>query len=103
MDRRHVAFVEEYLVGLNAQKAYQPAYDSEMRANVARSCASRLLTTASVQKLLSVRVKAMFERSEGLQDRMLDQQFALAFAGPNELVEHRREAYRYCDGNDHLY
>jgi len=103
MDPRHVEFVEQYLVGLNATKAYQAAFDPLMRENVARACASRLLTTANVQKLLSVRVKAMFDRSEDLQDRMLAQQFALAFADPNELVEHRREACRYCYGEGYLY
>lgn len=74
-----------------------------MRENVAGSAASRLLGTVNVQKLLSARVKAMFDRSEDLQDRMLAQQFALAFADPNELVEHRREPCRYCHGTGHLY
>lgn len=103
MDPRHVEFVEHYLVELNGTKAYKKAFDPLMRENVAGSAASRLLGTVNVQKLLSARVKAMFDRSEDLQDRMLAQQFALAFADPNELVEHRREPCRYCYGAGHLY
>lgn len=103
MDPRHVEFVEQYLIELNATRAYKTAFDPNMRENVAGACASRLLGTANVRKLLACRVKAMFERSEGLQDRMLAQQFALAFADPNELVEHRRECCRYCYGVGHQY
>lgn len=103
MDPRHVEFVEQYLVSLNGTKAYQAAFDPQMRENVAGSAASRLLGTVNVQKLLSARVKAMFDRSEDLQDRMLAQQFALAFADPNELMELRRECCRYCHGDGHLY
>lgn len=103
MDPRHVEFVEHYLAELNATKAYKKAFDPLMRENVAGSAASRLLGTVNVRKLLSARVKAMFDRSEDLQDRMLAQQFALAFADPNELVEHRREPCRYCHGAGHLY
>lgn len=103
MDPRHVLFVEHYLIELNATRAYKAAFDPAMRENVAGACASRLLGTANVRKLLACRVKAMFDRSESLQDRMLAQQFAVAFADPNELVEHRREACRFCHGLDHKY
>lgn len=103
MDPRHVEFVEHYLVDHNATKAYLAAFNPELAENVARSAASRLLTTVNVKKLLCVRVKALFERTEDLQDRMLAQQFAIAFADPNELVEHRREACRYCYGEGHRY
>lgn len=103
MEPKQVQFVEQYLIELNASKAYRAAYDPDMKDHVARACSSRLLTNANVQKLLALRVKAMFERTEGLQDRMLAQQFALAFADPNELVEHRRECCRYCYGVGHQY
>ena len=103
MNPGHVMFVEHYLVELNATKAYQAAFNPQMRDNVARAAASRLLTSVNVQNLLALRVKVLFERSEGLQDRMLVQQFALAFADPNELVEHRREACRFCYGENYRY
>lgn len=103
MDPRHVEFVEHYLIELNGGKAYKIAFDPNMRDSVARACASRLLTTANVRRLMSVRVKSMFERTEGLQDQMLEQLFAIAFCDPNELSELRREACRYCHGEDHEY
>lgn len=103
MDPRHVEFVEQYILNLNGTRAYKAAFAEDMSDSVAGACASRLLGTAKVQKLLACRVKAMFERTEGLQDRMLAQQFALAFADPNELVEHRRECCRYCYGINHEY
>lgn len=103
MDPRHIEFVEQYIVNLNGTRSYKAAFAEDMTDSVAGACASRLLGTAKVQKLLACRVKAMFERTEGLQDRMLAQQFALAFADPNELVEHRRECCRYCYGINHEY
>lgn len=104
MDPCHVSFVEHYLADLNGTQAYKLAVDTPgMSDSVAASAASRLLRTVKVQKLLATRVKAMFDRTEGLQDRMLAQQFALAFADPNELVEHRRDACRHCHGINHKY
>jgi phage terminase small subunit len=103
MDPRHVEFVEHYLVELNATKAYKKAFDPLMRENVAGSAASRLLGTVNVQKLLSARVKAMFDRTECLQDRLLEQLFSVAFVDANEISELRREACRYCHGDGHLY
>lgn len=103
MDPRHVQFVEQYLIELNQTKAYQAVFGRDMSPKVACVSAHHLLKTPNVTRLMAMRVRAMFDRTEGLQDRMLAQQFALAFADPNELVEHRRECCRYCYGITHEY
>lgn len=103
MDPNHVMFVEHYLIELNGTKAYKAVFDADMRPNVAASAASRLLTTVNVRRLMSMRVKAMFERTEGLQDQVLTQLFGIAFCDANELSELRRESCRFCYGDGHLW
>ena len=104
LDPRHVAFVEQYLITMNGTKAYKLAFEApDMTDHVAGAAASRLLGKVSVARLLSLRVKAMFERTEGLQDRILQTLFNVAYLDRNELMEMRRESCRYCHGDNHEY
>lgn len=102
MDPQHVQFVDEYLRTYNQTKAYMAVYNVQSAGGACAS-AHRLLNSAKVRALMALRIKVLFEKSEDLQTRVLEQLVAVAFADPNELMEMRRECCRFCYGEDHLY
>lgn len=53
MTEKQKIFADEYLIDLNATRAYQVAYPSVKKDEVARANASRLLTNANVKKYIS--------------------------------------------------
>jgi phage terminase small subunit len=95
---RAARFVDLYLATMNAGQAYIEAGYTAKTPEVARACASRLLTNANARHYLAVRSKAMFDRLEQEQDRLLQSFTFTAYADPRELVEHFRGACRFCHG-----
>lgn len=57
MTRKQKIFADEYLIDLNATRAYKVAYPSVKNDEVARAAASRLLTNVNVQKYIDSRLK----------------------------------------------
>lgn len=53
MTEKQKIFVDEYLIDLNATRAYRVAYPSVKKDEAARANASRLLTNANVKKYIS--------------------------------------------------
>lgn len=53
MTEKQKIFADEYLIDLNATRAYRVAYPSVKKDEVARANASRLLTNANVKKYIS--------------------------------------------------
>lgn len=53
MTEKQKIFADEYLIDLNATRAYRVAYPSVKKDGVARANASRLLTNANVKKYIS--------------------------------------------------
>lgn len=53
MTKKQKIFADEYLIDLNATRAYKVAYPSVKKDEVARANASRLLTNANVKKYIS--------------------------------------------------
>lgn len=51
MTEKQKIFADEYLVDLNATRAYRVAYPSVKKDEAARANASRLLTNANVKKI----------------------------------------------------
>ena len=74
------AFVEEYLVDLNATRAYKAVYKSCKKDETARVNGSRLLTNANVAEYLAKRRKDMQKRTEVTQDRVIQELAAIAFS-----------------------
>lgn len=102
--QREALFVDLYLaLSFNGTQAYMEAGFTAKNANVAAVEASRLLRRPKVRDYLAVRSKAMFDRVEAEQDRLMQTLTAVAFADPNELVSYRRGACRYCFGAKHRY
>ncbi|WP_432629008.1 terminase small subunit [Brotaphodocola sp.] len=53
MTEKQKIFADEYLIDLNATRAYKVAYPNVKKDGVARANASRLLTNANVKKYIS--------------------------------------------------
>lgn len=81
------AFVEEYLVDLNATRAYKAIYKSCKKDETARVNGSRLLTNANVAAYLAERQKALQRRTEVTQERVIGELAAIAFADVADYVQ----------------
>lgn len=94
------AFVNEYLIDLCGAKAATRAGYS---AKSARRIAVELLEKPDVQAAIKLAMEQRSERTEITADMVLQHWYDLATADPNELVQYRRHACRYCHGADHAY
>lgn len=72
-------FVDEYLIDLNASGAYKAAYPNVTKDETARVNGSRLLTNANVKGYLAERQKALQERIEITQDKVIQELAKIAF------------------------
>lgn len=79
-------FCEEYLVDLNATRAYLAVYHSVKKEATAAVCAAKLLRNAKVKEHLKSRRKAQQERVEIRQDDVLRELASIAFADVTEIV-----------------
>ena len=61
---KQIAFVEEYLIDMNATRAYKAVYKNVKSDNAAKVNGSKLLTKANVEAYLH---KRMDERSKATQ------------------------------------
>lgn len=94
------AFVDEYLVDLNAtQAAIRAGYSPK----TARSIAAEYLAKPNIAEALAKRQSQRLERVEVSQDDVIRTLVNVLAADANELVEHRRHCCRYCWGTDHRY
>lgn len=57
MTKKQKIFADEYLIDLNATRAYREAYSSVKKDETARANASRLLTNANVKKYIDDRLE----------------------------------------------
>lgn len=102
LNAKQLRFVEEYLVDFNATAAYVRA-GYAARGHAAEVAASRLLRNAEVQKAITAGRAALSARTEITQEMVLQRWWDIATADPNDLVQFRRCACRYCHGEDHQY
>lgn len=64
-------FVDEYLVDLNATRAYRASYPSVKKDETAAAAATRLLKNVKVSAYISERMQARQQRTEITQDYVL--------------------------------
>lgn len=81
------AFVEKYLVDLNATRAYKEIYRSVKNDNVAAVNASKLLRNPNVIAYLSERQKELQKRTEVTQEKIIHELAAIAFADVTDYVQ----------------
>lgn len=73
-------FADEYLIDLNATRAYRVAYKSIKTDEAAAVNASRLLRNANVASYIQQQMDARQIRTEITQDRVIEELAAIAFA-----------------------
>ncbi len=79
MTKKQEIFIDEYLVDLNATRAYMAAYPKVKNTNTAAAAAARMLRNVKVQEQIQKRMKERSERTEITQDRVLRELAAIAF------------------------
>lgn len=94
------AFVEEYLVDLNATQA---AIRAGYSAKNADKIASELLGKTGVAAAVQAKMDARSQKTAITAEKVLQKWWDIANADPNELIQFRRTCCRYCHGVDHQY
>jgi phage terminase small subunit len=100
MTPRKIAFVNEYLLDLNAAKAARRAGYS---GTDVRITAHRLLQEPLIKAEVEKRMADRVARTEIDQDWVLERWRAIVEADPNELSQYRRKCCRYCWGVGYAY
>ena len=82
-------FADEYLIDLNATRAYKVAYPTVKNDDTAAAAATRMLRNVKVAEYIQERMQERQKRTEITQDRVLKELAAMAFADVAEAVEIR--------------
>ena len=80
-------FCNEYLIDLNATRAYKVAYPSCKKDETANVNSSRLLRNAQVQEYISSKMKEIEERTEITQDMIIKELSAIAFSKASDYAQ----------------
>ncbi len=79
-------FADEYLIDLNATRAYKVAYPKIKKDETARANSSRMLTNANVAVYVEKRMKDREKRTEITQDMVLKELAKIGFADVTDFV-----------------
>lgn len=93
-------FVDEYLIDLNATRAYKAAYKSCKKDETARTNGSRLLTNANIKAYVDKRMQERAKRTEITQDKVLEELAKIGFANIGDYLEYKtaKTVVEYEDG-----
>lgn len=80
-------FCDEYLIDLNATRAYKVAYPNCKKDDTARANSSRLLTKANIQEYISKKQKQIEKRTEVTQDMVIKELSAIAFSKASDYAK----------------
>lgn len=80
-------FVDEYLIDMNATRAYKVAYPNITKDETASQAGSRLLRNVKVQEKIAERMKDREVRTEITQDKVLKELAAIAFANGSDFAK----------------
>lgn len=72
-------FCNEYLIDLNATRAYKVAYSNCNKDETARANSSRLLTNANIQEYIKERQEKLQEETKVTQQKVINELAAIAF------------------------
>ena len=92
-------FVDEYMIDLNATRAYKSVYTSCKTERSARTNGSRLLTNANIQEEITKQQNKIQERTQITQDMIVNELAKIAFSNATDYVEivTRPMKHRYWD------
>ena len=97
MTEKQKIFADEYLIDLNATRAYRVAYPSVKRDETAAAAAARMLRNVKVAAYIQKRMQERQKRTEITQDRVLQELAAIAFAKATDYTEIKNECVRIKD------
>ena len=97
MTENQKIFADEYLIDLNATRAYRVAYPSVKKDETAKSAGSRMLTNVNVAKYISERMQERMQRTEVTQDMVVKELAAIAFARATDYAEVKGGTVRIKD------
>lgn len=86
MTKKQKIFADEYLIDLNATRAYRVAYPSVKRDETAAAAAARMLRNVKVQEYISERMQERQQRTEVTQDMVVKELAAIAFSRATDYV-----------------
>ena len=97
MTEKQKIFADEYLIDLNATRAYRVAYPSVKKDETAAAAAARMLRNVKVAAYIQKRMQERQKRTEITQDRVLQELAAIAFAKATDYAEIKNECVRIKD------
>lgn len=97
MTKKQKIFADEYLIDLNATRAYRAAYPSVKKDEVAAVNGSKLLRNTKIQEYISERMQERQLRTEVTQDMVVKELAAIAFARTTDYAEVKGGAVRIKD------
>ena len=100
MTEKQKIFADEYLIDLNATRAYRVAYPSVKKDETAAAAAARMLRNVKVAAYIQDRMQERQKRTEITQDRVLQELAAIAFAKATDYAEIMNECVRIKDTGD---
>lgn len=86
MTEKQKIFADEYLIDLNATRAYRKAYPNCKKDSSADAAARKLLGNTRIQTYISERMQERQRRTEVTQDRVVQELAAIAFAKATDYV-----------------
>ena len=87
MTNKQKAFVDEYLIDLNATRAYKAVYKNVKSDDAARASSSKLLTNANIKVYVEKRMKDREKRTEITQGKVLNELAQIAFANGSDFAK----------------
>lgn len=97
MTEKQKIFADEYLIDLNATRAYKVAYPSVKKDETAAQAGSRMLRNVKVAAYIQERMEERQKRTEITQDRVLQELAAIAFAKATDYAEIKNECVKIRD------
>ena len=80
-------FCDEYLIDLNATRAYKVAYPRCRKDETANAASSRMLRNVKVQEYISEKQKEIEKRTEVTQDMVIKELAAIAFSKASDYAK----------------
>lgn len=95
-------FCDEYLIDLNATRAYKAAYKNCKSDLTARTNGSKLLTNTNIQKYISEKQEEIEKRTEVTQDMVIKELSAIAFSKASDYAKLKKMKHNVpvFDGED---
>lgn len=93
-------FCDEYLIDLNATRAYKVAYPNCKKDDSARKAGSRLLTNVDIQNYVEEKIKEREKRTEITQDMVIKELAKIAFLDIRKLYTGNGQLKNVADIDD---